>query len=145
MGHHDAQPILSPRSHQAEIKMKKYEAIIQSMTKGERANPQLLITDKSARSRTQRIAKGSGNKLEVASAFLAEFQQMRTMMSRMSKMAGGDPNDMKAAMAGMGGGGGSGGAGGDKVLPPAGNRAARRADKKGSSKRTGGPGGFGKK
>jgi len=58
--------------------MKRYEAFIQSMTKGERANPQLFITDKSARSRAMRIAKGSGRSLDEATVFLAEFQQVTT-------------------------------------------------------------------
>ena len=58
------------------------------MTKKERKDPALLISDKSSTSRQKRIAKGSGNTLADTQAFLSEFQQMRTMMSRMSKGAG---------------------------------------------------------
>jgi signal recognition particle subunit SRP54 len=61
--------------------MKKYEAFIQSMTKKERANPQLFITDKTARSRAMRIAKGSGRSLDEATVFLAEFQQVKLLQS----------------------------------------------------------------
>ena len=115
---------------QAERRLKKNEAMICSMTKGERRNPQLLITDTTARSRLRRIAKGSGNKFEDAAGFVSEFQRMRTMMSRMSKNmpAGQDPS-----MAGM------------EAPEPmmAGNRSARRAAKKKKKGGRGFGGGFG--
>ena len=38
--------------------------MIRSMTKKERANPALLLTDRSARSRLMRITKGSGLSFE---------------------------------------------------------------------------------
>ena len=47
-----------------EIRLKKNEAMIKSMNKKERANPELLITHPSARSRIMRITKGSGNSFE---------------------------------------------------------------------------------
>jgi len=106
----------------AEQRLKKNEALISSMTKKERQQPSLLISDMSARSRLQRIAKGSGMKVQDAQTFISEFQRMRTMMSRMSKMAPGmDPDNLDPAMVGADGGGMS--------LPP-GNRASRRAGKK---------------
>lgn len=105
----------------AEERLKKNEAMINSMTKKERKQPGLLISDSTARSRLQRIAKGSGMKIQDAQAFISEFQRMRTMMSRMSKMAPGmDPSSLDPAMAG---------ADGDMGMPGA-NRAARRAGKK---------------
>mmetsp|Transcript_102197 Transcript_102197/g.295667 ORF Transcript_102197/g.295667 Transcript_102197/m.295667 type:complete len:143 (-) Transcript_102197:118-546(-) len=105
----------------AEARLKKNEAMINSMTKQERRQPALLITDSTARSRLQRIAKGSGMKIQDAQAFMSEFQRMRTMMSRMSKMAPGmNPNNMDPSLAGADGG--------DIAMP--GNRAARRAGKK---------------
>lgn len=60
---------------------KGIEAIIQSMTPEERANPDLINP-----SRKTRIAKGSGKKLEEVNAFLKQFEQMKQMMKMMSKM-----------------------------------------------------------
>lgn len=123
----------------AEQRMAKYESIISSMTKKERADPGLLITDKSSRSRQLRIAKGCGRSVADAAAFLAEFQQMRTMMSRMSKQAPGQDMGSPEAMAMAGGGGPAAGGEG-------GSRAARRASKKGGKGKGGkgnGKGGFG--
>jgi signal recognition particle subunit SRP54 len=59
---------------------KKVEAIIQSMTPSERANPDTINL-----SRKQRIAKGSGRKLEDINAFIKQFDQMRKMMHQASK------------------------------------------------------------
>jgi signal recognition particle subunit SRP54 len=60
---------------------KGIEAIIQSMTPEERANPDLINP-----SRKNRIAKGSGKKIEEVNAFLKQFEQMKQMMKMMSKM-----------------------------------------------------------
>ena len=122
------------KMREVEKRLKKSESMIFSMTKKERASPELLITDKMARSRITRITKGSGCKYEDGVNFISEFQRMRTMMSRMQKQMG--P-----------GGGGVGGedmamAGGDGQQPPLGNRAMRRAQKK-VKKRGGGGRGFG--
>lgn len=122
------------KMREVEKRLKKSESMIFSMTKKERASPELLITDKTARSRITRITKGSGCKYEDGVNFISEFQRMRTMMSRMQKQMG--P-----------GGGGVGGedmamAGGDGQQPPLGNRAMRRAQKK-VKKRGGGGRGFG--
>ena len=88
-----------------ERRMKKSEAMICSMTKKERANPELLIMDRSSRDRLRRITGGSGTTLEDGMQFMSEFQRMRTMMSRMQKQ-----------MAGAGGEGGGAG-GGCRDLP----------------------------
>ena len=119
----------------AEVRMKGHEALINSMTKKERQDPRLLITDKSSRSRQMRIARGAGRDLQDAQVFLAEFQQMRTMMSRMSKGAAGGTPDSTDPMAMAAAGGGA----------EMGNRAQRRAKKKAKKGSGKGGGGFGKK
>ena len=73
---------------EVETRIKRSEAMICSMNKKERANPELLLTDRSARSRLERITKGSGLAFDDGLAFMSEFQKMRTMISRMAKQAG---------------------------------------------------------
>jgi signal recognition particle subunit SRP54 len=63
---------------------KNVEAIIQSMTPYERANPDDITI-----SRRQRIAGGSGKKVEEVNAFIKQFDQMRQMMKMMNKMPAG--------------------------------------------------------
>lgn len=58
---------------------KGIEAIINSMTPEERENPDLIDA-----SRKQRIAKGSGNKLESVNRLLKQFEQTRKMMRSIS-------------------------------------------------------------
>jgi len=117
-----------------EKRLKKNEAMVNSMTKKERANPELLITSPSARSRILRIANGSGNSLEDGVQFMSEFQKMRTMMSRMQKQMGSmSADDMNAA----------GAPDMAQLAGAAGNRAARRQAKKNKNKGRGGGGGFG--
>ncbi len=60
---------------------KGIEAMIQSMTPHERANPDVIDM-----SRKKRIAKGSGKQLEDVNAFMKQFDQMKQMMKMMSKM-----------------------------------------------------------
>lgn len=62
---------------------KKVEAIIQSMTPKERANPELLNM-----SRKKRIAAGSGKNIHEVNMFIKQFDQMRKMMQMMSKGKG---------------------------------------------------------
>lgn len=123
----------SSQLSQVEKRIKRSEAMICSMTKKERANPELLLKGKTARSRLTRITNGSGFSFDEGAAFMSEFQKMRTMISRMAKQAGmGNPEEADAEMdlAYAGGGGG--------------NRNARRsAKKKGKGKRRGGGMGFG--
>lgn len=63
----------------AEKEMKKVEAIIQSMTKEERKNPDILKA-----SRKQRIAKGSGTEVSDVNRLLKQFEQMKNMMKMFS-------------------------------------------------------------
>jgi len=60
---------------------KGIEAIINSMTPEERANPDLIDG-----SRRKRIAKGSGKEVTDVNAFMKQFEQMREMMKTMNKM-----------------------------------------------------------
>lgn len=69
-------------------------AIIHSMTKQERANPDLLLPKTpQGRSRVLRIAKGCGRQEKEVKDLVERFMQMRTMM-----------NMMMGGMGGMGGG-----------------------------------------
>ncbi|MBA2330288.1 MAG: signal recognition particle protein [Flavisolibacter sp.] len=60
---------------------KGIEAIINSMTPFERANP-----DEINGSRRKRIAEGSGKDVSEVNAFFKQFEQMREMMKTMNKM-----------------------------------------------------------
>src|SRR5215207_2914297 len=60
---------------------KGIEAIINSMTPFERANP-----DDIDGNRRKRIAKGSGKDISEVNAFMKQFEQMREMMKSMNKM-----------------------------------------------------------
>jgi signal recognition particle subunit SRP54 len=60
---------------------KGVEAIINSMTPFERANP-----DEIDGNRRKRIAKGSGKDILEVNAFMKQFEQMRDMMKQMNKM-----------------------------------------------------------
>ncbi|TDE37422.1 signal recognition particle protein [Antarcticimicrobium sediminis] len=111
-------------------------ALVQSMTKKERANPKLLQA-----SRKKRIAKGAGLDVSDLNKLLKMHRQMGDMMKKMGKMGkgkmlkqamkgmfgkGGLPEDMAAGMdpkaleqaaRQMGGGGGLPGLGGGMGLP----------------------------
>lgn len=83
---------------------KGIEAMIDSMTPAERANPDIISP-----ARRNRIAKGAGKDISEMNAFMKQFDQMRQMMKQMNKFKG---------MPGMGGmnpfaGGGAG-------MPPGG-------------------------
>ena len=117
---------------EVEQRLKKNKSMICSMTKRERRNPELLITDPTARNRLIRITKGSGTRLEDGLNFVSEFQRMRTMMSRMQKQMGGGAMDPSAALPE-----------GGQVIPEMGNRASRRNAKKGSKAGKSGARGFG--
>ena len=84
---------------------KPVEAIIKSMTKQERANPDLLNG-----SRKRRLAKGSGTDIQQVNALMKQFDDMRKMMRTMNKMS--QTKGGMAQMAKMMGGMGKGGPGG---------------------------------
>jgi signal recognition particle subunit SRP54 len=78
---------------------KRQRAIITSMTRGERKNPDLLKA-----SRKKRIASGSGTRVEEVNRLLKMHRQMADMMKQMGRGKG-----MFARMGGMLGGMGAGG------------------------------------
>jgi len=63
-----------------EDSFKGIEAMINSMTKEEREDPDLIDM-----SRKKRIAKGSGKDISDVNAFMKQFEQMRDMMKGMNK------------------------------------------------------------
>jgi signal recognition particle subunit SRP54 len=60
------------------------EAIIKSMTKQERANPDIING-----SRRKRIAGGSGTTIQEVNSLMKQFGEMRKLMRTMNKMGGG--------------------------------------------------------
>lgn len=67
-----------------EKQLGRVEAIIYSMTKAERSNPDLLNP-----SRKQRIAKGAGVDISEVNRLVKQFEQAKKMMKSMSGMMGG--------------------------------------------------------
>src|ERR671932_2261191 len=67
---------------QGETKLKRTEAMINSMTVEERRNPELLA---SSPSRRRRIGKGAGYAENDVTKLVSDFQKMRTMMQQMSQ------------------------------------------------------------
>ncbi|MBD2439278.1 signal recognition particle protein [Nostoc sp. FACHB-110] len=89
---------------QGETQLKRCEAMINSMTKQERKDPDLLA---SSPSRRRRVAKGSGYKETDVSKLVADFQKMRSLMQQMGQgnfpgMPGGMFGGMGNAFAGGG-------------------------------------------
>ena len=74
---------------------KQIEAIIQSMTPKERANPDIIN-----QSRKLRIARGSGTKIEEVNRLMKQFDQTRKMMKMVSGMGSSKMAQMAAAMKG---------------------------------------------
>ena len=77
---------------------KGIEAIINSMTPKERANPDIIN-----QSRKLRIAKGSGTKIEEVNRLMKQFDQTRKMMRMVSGMGSSRMAQMAAAMKMKGG------------------------------------------
>ena len=77
---------------------KGIEAIINSMTPKERANPDIIN-----QSRKLRIAKGSGTKIEEVNRLIKQFDQTRKMMRMVSGMGSSKMAQMAAAMKMRGG------------------------------------------
>ena len=76
-------------------KLKYTEAIILSMTRKERNNPEIIKG-----SRRRRIAQGSGTTVQMVNQLLAQYEQMKNMMKSFGKM-GGKGFKMPAAMKGL--------------------------------------------
>ncbi len=75
--------------------LKRQEAIIASMTKRERRDPDVIKA-----SRRQRIAAGSGTSVQDVNKLLKQFFEMQKMMKRMGKL--GTKGLMRAGLPGMG-------------------------------------------
>ena len=91
------------QSAEVDQQMKKTEAIIGSMTKGERNDHKIIDA-----SRKTRIAKGSGSTIADVNQLLRQYEQMRKMMAQMSKgglLGGGGGNGMPSGLTGLLGGG----------------------------------------
>jgi signal recognition particle subunit SRP54 len=73
-----------------EKEIKTQEALILSMTKKERSNPDILNT-----SRKIRIAKGSGSTIQEVNRLLKKYKQMQKMMGKFGKI---DPAKMQEMM-----------------------------------------------
>ena len=93
-----------PKEALDDRELKKVEAMIQSMTRQERRNPDVLND-----SRLQRVARGSGRSFEDVKALFERFLETRKMMGNlgqsgmMQSMMSGKMPDMSQMMGGMGG------------------------------------------
>ncbi len=74
----------APDLEASEKALARTEAIIQSMTAKERANPDIINP-----SRKHRIARGAGVDIAEVNRFLKQFEQMKKMMKMMPGMMGG--------------------------------------------------------
>jgi signal recognition particle subunit SRP54 len=72
---------------------KPIEAIIQSMTKFERANPSVLDN-----SRKKRIAAGSGTSLQEVNNLVKQFDELRNIMKKMNQMSPAQMQKLKGKM-----------------------------------------------
>jgi len=71
-----------PEGPEAERQMRQIEAIISSMTRGERADPTVING-----SRRKRIAAGSGTTVSDVNQLLKQFAEMRKLMKQFGSMA----------------------------------------------------------
>jgi signal recognition particle subunit SRP54 len=97
-----------------EGKVGKVEAIIRSMTPGERIDPTLIDG-----SRRLRIANGSGTQPSDVSQLIKQFREMQKLMKRMPGLPGGKAMRGNKGRKGRKGGGG-------RVTPPGGGRVTPR-------------------
>ncbi len=110
----------------------RVEAMIQSMTREERAKPELI-----GDSRAARIAKGSGRAKHEVSELVKRFRQMREMMGMLGGALGGGGGGLLSRIPGLGRLGGAGPGGGGlpagfdpmAMLGAMGNRQMRRQAK----------------
>ncbi|HEY9694484.1 MAG TPA: signal recognition particle protein [Oculatellaceae cyanobacterium] len=86
---------------QGETQLKRAESMINSMTKQERGNPDLLS---SSPSRRRRVARGSGYGESDVSKLVSDFTKMRSLMQQMSQGAMPSMPGMPGLFGGMGGG-----------------------------------------
>jgi signal recognition particle subunit SRP54 len=118
-----------------EKELARVEAIISSMTPGERANPAIINP-----SRKNRIAKGSGTNVQDVNQLLKNFGQMKKMLKKMTKGGapkGGGMPGLPGGMPGLPGGGmpGLGGGGAPKRKPSGSMASLKKKRKKAKKKR----------
>ena len=113
-----------------ETQLKRTESMISSMTKAEKADPDLLAQSPSRR---RRVAKGSGFDEKDVSKLVKDFTKMRSMMQNMGRgMPGmGMPGMGGMGMPGMGGGMPGMGMPGMGGYPQQGKRKKKKKKKKG--------------
>jgi signal recognition particle subunit SRP54 len=73
---------LIPEGEDPEVAFRRIQGMIDSMTKAERANPDLIDL-----TRRRRIAAGSGVEPSEVKQFLNHFDQVRALMTRMARMS----------------------------------------------------------
>jgi signal recognition particle subunit SRP54 len=88
-----AQAAQAQSADAGETQMRRTEGIINSMTRLERARPELIKA-----SRKRRIATGAGASVQEVNRLLAQFEQMQKMMKQMQK---GGMQKMMRSMKGM--------------------------------------------
>jgi signal recognition particle subunit SRP54 len=76
-----------------DAELDRLEAIILSMTPGERANPTVIDG-----SRRKRIAKGSGTTVQAVNQLVKQFAQMRKLMAQIAKGKMPDPQQLLRGM-----------------------------------------------
>jgi signal recognition particle subunit SRP54 len=72
-------------NQEIDARLKKVEAILNSMSKEEREKPKLLIQGKTAFNRKKRVAGGSGVQVRDVNEVLDQYQQMQKMMGDIRK------------------------------------------------------------
>ena len=111
-----------------EVQLKRTEAMISSMTKEERSNPELLAKSPNRR---RRVAKGSGYQEADITKLVSDFTKMRSMMQQMGQ---GGPMPSLPGMGGMGdmfgGMGGSGAQPGFRGYSGGGKKKKKKDKKK---------------
>jgi signal recognition particle subunit SRP54 len=71
-----------PEGEDPEVALKRVQGMIDSMTKKERADPDMIDTP-----RRRRIAKGAGVEPHEVNQFLKQFDQVRVLMKQLSQMS----------------------------------------------------------
>ncbi len=117
---------LIPDGEDPESSVRRIQGIVDSMTKQERRNPDIIDIN-----RRRRIAAGSGTEPHEIKQFLATFDHMRTMMREMAKMSMWERMKMLTGLNKMG----AFQPGGAKMLKPKGNTGHRKSAKERAEER----------
>jgi signal recognition particle subunit SRP54 len=82
IGHMPGMAEMIPEGEDPEVALKRVQGMIDSMTAEERRNPDVID-----QSRRRRIAAGAGVEPHEIKQFIAQFDQVRTLMRQMAKMS----------------------------------------------------------